>query len=341
MENEGFGHDLQLYQGDNYSIDQIRAAWLDAKFRKSKSEKTRKAYEDTFDSFRVTLQSFGLDLDRDPVQISLVAQGWAARRSPGASREGDVKENTYNQRLATISSFYTYAHKHRMLPGENPIEMVERATVQEYASAEALEAKEVEAVLKKINRKTLVGKRDYALLSIALQTGRRAQEIAGIHYGHLTIKAATNRQGERVTVFFPRLKGGKSASNVLEGGTSAALLDYLQALYGSELGILPHQAPLWISLSRNGTKGQPIGVKALEGICKKRCGSSKFHLLRHTFAVNMEEAGAKVSEIKEKLGHSTGTDTGRYLDHFKSSTNKHGTKLESMYGITTPEESEE
>ena len=60
----------------------------------------------------------------------------------------------------------------------NPITLVERKPVQSYANAQALDPKEVEPRLAKINTNTLAGVRDYALLLTALVTGRRAAEIA-------------------------------------------------------------------------------------------------------------------------------------------------------------------
>jgi len=41
---------------------------------------------------------------------------------------------------------------------------------------------------------TLVGKRDYALLVVGLQTGRRLSELAGVSYGDMSVS------GERLTV---------------------------------------------------------------------------------------------------------------------------------------------
>lgn len=330
--------EIQVY---SVSIDQMITVWLDEKFKRTGSEKTRKAYGDTLTDFRATVQSFRLDLDGDPRQINLIAQGWAARRSEGSHREGDVARSTFNQRLAIVSSFYEYARRKQMLAGENPLDMVQRAKVEDYGTAEALEHEDVRAILEKIKRTTLVGKRDYALLSLTLFTGRRVSEIANLHWGNLTIKAANTKRGELVKVHFTRIKGGETASNDLDAGTSAALLEYIHALYGSELGTLPHNAPLWISFSNNSTKGQPIGIKALESICKKRCGSSKFHILRHSFAVGAEEAGATASDIQALLGHKSLATTGRYLAHFKKSKNRVGAKLETMFGITALEEVEE
>lgn len=318
-------------QQQQYSIEQLRTAWLDAKFKKSRSQKTRTAYAETFDSFRATLQQFALDMDGDATQVSLIAQGWASQRSAASNRDGDIAASTINQRLAILSSFYRYGKRQRILK-DNPIEMVERAEVQEYANAEAKLPDEVEALLKQIDRRTIEGKRDYALLSIGFTTGNRVSAIATLHFGNLTIKPT--KQGERVTIHFTRLKGGEVGNNDLDAGTSAALIDYLHALYGAELGHLAHNAPLWVSLSRNDSRGKALSIQALEQICYRRVGTSKFHTLRHTFAVGMVKAGAPESEVQKKLRHKNLTTTGRYLDHFKSAHNEYGSKIEGMFGIS-------
>jgi integrase len=323
-------------QHNGFSVDQAIAAWLDAKFKRSRSEKTRKAYCDTVASFRAVLSQFGLDLYGDPVRVSLVAQGWAGQRSEGATREGDIAQATYNQRLAAVSSFFVWAKRSGMYTGENPIDRVERVKVEDYAHAVALEAREVEQLLLSIDRSTLAGLRDYALFCVAILTGWRASAIASMEWGHITIKSS--KKETRVIVFSPRLKGGRTGSKELDAGTSAALLAYLHALYGADLGHLDNRAPVWVSLSRNGSRGRQIGVKALEEICKKYTGVSTFHMLRHTHALNMKEAGARDSDIQESLDHASLATTGRYIPKLARGRNVFGRKMESMFGIVVSTE---
>lgn len=116
------------------SLDLAVLAWLDAKFHKSTSEKTRKAYTDTMALFRTGLHRQGLDLDSDPGQVALVAQVFASYSARGKQ----VKPTTYNHRLAVLSSFYAYAKRQGptspLYIAENPIDPLERAKVQEFAS---------------------------------------------------------------------------------------------------------------------------------------------------------------------------------------------------------------
>src|ERR671938_926093 len=111
-------------------LDLALLAWLDAKSTRSGSKKTETAYTTTMASFRARLQQAGTDLDGDLTAISLLAQAWAGQGSPSPA--------TFNQRLAIISSFYSFAMKRGLLNG-NPIARVERRTVESYAGARALD----------------------------------------------------------------------------------------------------------------------------------------------------------------------------------------------------------
>jgi len=176
-----------------------------------------------------------------------------------------------------ISSLYSYGEKRRLLPG-NPIRLVERRAVQGYAAAVPLDATAVRERLEAIDRSTLVGRRDYALLTVFLATGRRLAEVAALTMGDLTI------QSERVQLVFRHAKGGKVLRDQLGAGTSAALLDWLRACYGEDLAGVANDKPVWVSLARNGTKGQALSTRAIGLMCEARIGTSKVHSLRHTFA---------------------------------------------------------
>jgi integrase len=216
--------------------------------------------------------------------------------------------------------------------GSNPIRLVDRRPVQAYAGAEPLSEVVVEQRLRAIDRATLVGKRDYALLVVFLQTGRRLSEVAGLEWRDIALT------GERVTLIFRRTKGGKVFRDTLPRATSAALLHWLHALHGAALGDLARNTPLWVSLSRNGTAGHALSRRAIARICEERVGTSKVHALRHTFARAMESAGAKVSDIQARLGHASMATTGQYLAALRAAENPHGEALEAMFGVQAGDE---
>lgn len=319
-------HDLTQYltqQKERMTLDQCISAWLDAKKGHSGSAKTYTAYKNALLEFRLMLQNTNRDLDADASIIAPLAQGWASI----CKREGEIVSSaTYNQRIAILSSFYRYAIKNEVLPHLNPIERVERHVVNNKSKAHAIAPSGVKSGLKKIDRSTLEGKRDYAILSIALATGRRISEISNLRYGHI------QKQGETALVIFERCKGDKLMTDILEAKTTNALYEYLYALFGKDLYQAAKESPVWVSFSdRN--KGEAISPRTLQRICEKHLGTSKMHATRHTCAVTMHEKGATLAEIGRQLGHSNLKTTSDYLQAHLNDTNKYASILEAEFGI--------
>jgi integrase len=333
---------ITVYQGSDQALipgtleDAITALadkWLATKAGRSGSVKTARAYRDALRSFRARLLVADLDLlmftdngkVNPPPSVALMAQAWAGEPGTGMHDGRAVTPATYNQKLAILSSFYHYAIQ-QGITGENPIVRVERRRVQGYAHAVAIEPGDLKRRLQQVTRTTLVGKRDYALLAVALQTGRRVSELAGLRWGDVQVI------GNRVHLTWRRCKGGKVMHDLLAPAVSQALLDYLRAVYGEELARLPDDASVWVSVSpRN--KWQAMGTQTIANICQKHLGTRKVHTLRHTFAHAMEQAGAKVSDIQARLGHESLATTGRYLAALSSAENAHAETLAAMFGI--------
>lgn len=304
------------------SLEQCIAGWLHAKQGRSGSTKTLTAYRDNLEQFRTVLAASGLDLDGPPSVVAPLAQGWAA----SSRRAETVTPNTYNQRLASLSSFYQYAIRHEVL-GANPITRVERRVVRKVYAARPLPGAAVKKGLAAIDQEELAGKRDKALLAVALATGRRGGELAGLRYGHLH-----KHDNGTCTVLWPRCKGNKQMVDELSEKTTAALYDYLLAAYGPELGSLPASAPVWLSLSPRNRR-QAIGIKTVQRICDQRLGTPKSHALRHTWAVTMHRKGAKLADIGRGLGHSNLKTTSDYLEEQLGYTNAYAHDLEDEFGI--------
>ncbi len=303
-------------------LDLAVNAWLDAKWHKSTSTKTRKAYEDTLSQFRAGLRHEGLDLDSDPGQVALIAQVFAGFSARGR----EIKPTTYNLRLAVLSSFYTFARKRKFLE-VNPIEQLDRAKVQEYAAAQALNPDTVYESLQRIDQGDLKGTRDYAILSLLLQTGRRAQEVANLQWQHIRIHK------DKATLSFEHCKGNEQLRDELPAPVTNALLRWLHQYYGADLGRLAADTPLWVSLARDSSYGQQLGYQSINALCKKWLGVSKVHTTRHTAAHAMEQLGMSVSEIQARLGHKSLATTGRYLASLKRAENRKADEMARLFGI--------
>ncbi len=312
------------------TIELMIAGWIAQTMEsKSHSARTQHAYQETMQSFRDALQAEGLDIDGAPGDIIRIARAWAVARSEQAKRTGPVSPATYNNRLAIISSFYAYLNAQAKLHDTtypNPIEAIEKPKVQAYAEAAPLDADAVFDRLLSIDRTTITGKRDYALLAIGLQTGRRASELVGLRMRHVKFS------GKKITLHFDHCKGGKKMRDTLDPDTTAVFLDYLHAVYGADLLQVDNDAPVWKSLSRQ-NKDQPISIHTLIDICEKYLETSKIHALRHTFAVEMIEAGAPITELQHRLGHENITTTSIYTKRLRSADNPYATRLSSRFGI--------
>lgn len=300
------------------------ATWLDEKQKHTNSEKTLTAYKTTITRFRTALHAARMELDAPVEAVAFAMQGWVGTPWNQEKRQ-EVRPATYNQRLAILSSFYQFAMRRYRFPA-NPVLLIERAKVQRYAGARALDSETTGAALEAVDRDTLEGRRDYALLAIALTTGRRVHELASLHWGHVL---RTGSMG--VTLHFAQAKGGKEMFDALAPEVADALLDWLHSFYGTLHGLSP-DAPVWTALSRN-REGKPLTVQALADICLKRLGTSKFHATRHTFAHEMEKAGAKASDIQARLGHNDLATTGLYLAQLRREENVYAPAVAAQLGI--------
>lgn len=326
-----------MYQGDDsvapttppahyiLSLDATISAWLKNKSERTDSAKTKRAYTETINGFRALLQSarpVPLDLDStDTRAIRLAAESYASGNG--------VSPATFNQRLAILSSFYTYAIKQEVLD-KNPIKLIDRRPADAKDAALPMGDTEIAQALAAIDRSTLEGLRDYALLSLAVTTGRRSRELASLVWGD--IRMGGRGKSMKMLITWRRTKGNKQMRDEIEPRTRAALLAYLHALYGADLGALAHDAPVFVSLARNNYKGS-LSLQAISDICLKRLGTSKVHTTRHTFAVTSEKAGATLSEIGARLGHASLKTTSDYMKRLHSAENPHAAKLGEMFGI--------
>jgi integrase len=335
---------------DGTPIEDLILNFVKDKAARSQSQKTAKAYFDTVTAFRLYLHEHGYDLimyTRDEEgwidytfirsKIADCASDFAIRsKKPGKTL---VAEATRDQRLAILSSFYRYADTRHKVPFSNPITMIERSPVEAYAGAVALSEDHVLAALASIDRSTLLGQRNYALLLVLLNTGARVGQVQKLTRGALYISPS-----RVVTVVFRRMKGNKASEQELDPRVSAVLLGYLEALYDKPVEQIEASAPLWTVLNdipspvkANGEslycKGAPLGYGAIRYLCQQVLGTGKVHTTRHTFSLAMLEVGATTDELQEQLHHSDPKTTRLYARHFKRQKNKHASAVASRFGL--------
>lgn len=303
--------EVPAYQPETELIPTLEEAideWLEESFNKSRSIKTKTSYETTLQSFRNHLQGSGHDLDSEPRIVARAARQWVELRS-GLSNRADkpISKNTYYQRLAILSSFYHYAVREEVIES-NPIEKIKRDKKGKKEPARPLAEEDVRTGLAKIDRSTPEGQRDYMLLQVALNTGHRASELAGIRLKHLTFHQAG------CSIEWERGKGDKDLdASTLPPKTAQTFKTYLTTIYGDTWQSLPGETPVWPSFSKRNAQ-EPIGIRTISNVCKAYLGSSKVHTTRRTAAKRLMDNNYTLAQIGKFLGHSNLKTTSDYVE---------------------------
>lgn len=215
---------------------------------------------------------------------------------------------TRNARLAAIHSFFRYvalqepalsATCQRVLA--IPTKKFERKIVTSLTRAEQ------ETLFAAPDRTTWLGRRDHAIIMLLLQTGLRVSEMRDLRCEDIVLTA-----GAHVRC---RGKGRKERCTPLTRETVSVIKAWLVERAG-----LPTEPAFpsrrWTMLSRDAverlvTKYAEIASATCSSLGKKRVSP---HVLRHTTAVSLLQAGNDRSIIALWLGHESIETTQMYLD---------------------------
>lgn len=224
--------------------------------------------------------------------------------------ERHIKPTSRNQRLAAIRSFFKYTSS--KVP-ELAVEINQVLAIQGKKTSQTLvhflTHQEVKALLTCQNLDTWIGRRDHNLILLAVETGLRLFEItqltwrdirAAEHYGY--IRCVGKGRKERDVMLSRELsKVLKSWERETISRSAAGLI--FPNVYGELMSADTFQAILK-KYARQAIKQCP----SLEG---KKISP---HVLRHTAAMNLRNAGADLLTIAGILGHKSVETTQIYLE---------------------------
>jgi len=221
-----------------------------------------------------------------------------------------VRGNTVrsrNARLAAIHSLFKFA----ALEHPEHAELISRVLAIPQKRFERgivafLSKEEVEAILSVPDRDTWIVRRDHALLTLAVQTGLRVAELTSLRRDDIVLTTGPHVRCHG--------KGRKQRSTPLTASTVTTLREWLKA------NDTPSGAPLFPS--RHGT---PLSTDAVEWLVTKYATAATSncpsltnkrvtpHVLRHSAAMFLREAGVDISTIALWLGHESIASTQIYL----------------------------
>jgi integrase/recombinase XerD len=222
-----------------------------------------------------------------------------------AERHNSVR--TRNARLAGIKSFFRFAAlrhpEHAAVIARVlaiPTKRFDRAEVN-YLSHE-----ESEALVASPDRQSWVGRRDHALLVVALQTGLRVSELAGITNGDVELSA-----GAHARVLG---KGRKKRSVPLRTNTVGVLRTWMKGRGGqADDPLFPTYRGTALTRDAIAALVTKHARTAAATLMSLRTKTVSPHVLRHSCAMAMRRAGVDQVVIALWLGHESVASTRIYF----------------------------
>jgi site-specific recombinase XerD len=271
------------------------------------SPHTISSYRDTFRMLLVFTQQ---RLHTSPAQLtfSAIDAPLIVAFLDHLEKDRGLSARSRNLRLTAIHSFFRYAAFEAPTHAAQ-IQRVLAIPNKRFTRTQVhfLTRQEVEALLAVPDQRTWFGRRDYAFLLVAAQTGLRLSEMTGLTRGDVTLGT-----GAHVHVIG---KGRKERCVPLAKPTVAVLKSWLcEPIRGDGQALFPNA---------RGTRLSPDGVHYLlvkhVTAAAKVCPSLKgkrvtVHVLRHTMALDMLQAGVDRSVIALWLGHESVETTQIYLE---------------------------
>ena len=170
-----------------------------------------------------------------------------------------------------------------------------------------LSREHIEAILAAPDRNTWTGQRDRVMLATLYNTGARVSELTGMLVGDLTLDPSAS-----VRI---RGKGRKERSIPLWPDTAAQLKRWLRAY--------PRASGQPLFPNRSGGQLTRIGLTERLKLAAKRAAEQYPelhkrrifpHLVRHSIAMHMLQAGIDITVIALWLGHESPVTTHRYIE---------------------------
>ena len=206
-----------------------------------------------------------------------------------------LARRTIARKLAAIKSFMKFAAA-RELAAQNPARLVQGPKLEKRLPT-LLNREEATRLMELPDRSTPAGLRDAVILELLYSTGIRRAELEGLKLGDIDLHAGTLKVLG---------KGGKE--RIVPFGRPAA--EAIRA-YLARRGELLRDGEEQIDVLLVSDRGRPLdggGIyrvvrRLMSGVTEQKKRSP--HVLRHSFATHLLDAGAGLREVGEMLGHAS------------------------------------
>jgi site-specific recombinase XerD len=270
------------------------------------SQHTIASYSDTF---RLLLSFAQRRLKKAPSSLTIedLDAPFVGAFLEHLEKERGNSARTRNARLAAIHSFFRYAAFYDL----NHSALIQRVLAmpsKRHACAPIpfLTRPEIDALLAAPDQKTWAGRRDRALMMLAVQTGLRVSELTGLRCQDVALG-----RGAHVRCLG---KGRKERCTPLRRDVVAALRSWLRDLQSNDPAQPLFPAARGGPLSRDGVA---YLLEKYVVVAQEQCASLKNkrvspHVLRHSAAMDLLEHGVPLAVIALLFGHESMETTQIY-----------------------------
>jgi len=269
------------------------------------SPNTRKNYLADVRQFKAFLDANNISAKLDDTGSMIDIDHMVIRAFLGSLYRERLKKVTISRKVSALRTFFNYLERKGKIK-VNPGQMVQAPKIEKYVPA-FLSVEEMFSLLDSKSPTDAFGLRDMAIVELFYSSGIRLSELAGL-----------NRSDVDYSLGLMKIRGKGKKERMVPVGDKAvvALKTYLEKINEISPGNIKNSSDEPIFINRAGAR---LSTRSVARILDKLVLASGLgkkispHMLRHTFATHMMEAGADLRAIQEFLGHESLSTTQKYM----------------------------
>ncbi|RLD09373.1 MAG: tyrosine recombinase XerC [Chlamydiae bacterium] len=210
-----------------------------------------------------------------------------------------ISRRSVARKLSALRSFFKY-HFRQGYISKTPTDNINAPKLNK-PLPKFLTIKEIDKLVNAINKETLIGKRIYALIEVLYSTGMRVSEVVNLKHEEIQWREGIVRV----------IGKGKKERLVMLGNAALSMLK-------NYIGDADYDRKSSVQYIFRNKFGRKLNVKTVQtdiSTLAKRAGINRDvtpHILRHSFATHMLDAGADLRSVQELLGHASLSTTQIY-----------------------------
>ena len=211
-------------------------------------------------------------------------------------REGQsYRPTTIARKLAAFKSFFRYLRKEGRIE-ENPAEELETPSIPK-DPPQILTVEQIHSLFEQVEKRTIAGQRDLAMLHMLYATGMRASELVSLQIDDF--------DQEQATIVCPGRNAQARRERILPLPQFVVEIT-LQYLTKARPRLTRNSEERGLFLNHRGERLTRQGFWLIIKGYARQAGISEItpHMLRHSFAMLMIQGGMELRSVQELLGHA-------------------------------------